>query len=57
MERSEEMFEEIGCDEIEDTEIPASLMSEVFNDPAMDEYIREYQEQNALYFENLVNLS
>lgn len=67
MKPDDRLFEEVGCDEIEDREVPAAVLNEALefesfmrgqvNDPFMDEYIREYQNQVSQEFEDLVNLS
>jgi hypothetical protein len=51
-------FEEMGSDELIDSEIPRDVMREAFAaDSSMDEYIRDYQERNILEFEDLVNMA
>jgi hypothetical protein len=53
-----ELFEEIGCDEMEDTTVPRDVIEQAFRvDDSFDEYIREYQAEASASFEDLVNMS
>jgi hypothetical protein len=49
------MFEEVGCDEQANTEMTNEIIYGA--DAGMDDYIREYQEQTTLDFEDLVNMA
>jgi hypothetical protein len=51
-------FDEIGCEEAEDREIPREDMMAAFAaDDSYHEYIREYQAEMSESFEDLVNMS
>jgi len=51
-------FDEIGCEEMEDREIPREdMMSAFARDESYDEYIREYQREMSESFEDLVNMA